>query len=525
MLGVFAVWWGPSILAAPPVVPESIKTRVRQRVDYGYSAGVVVGMINVEGRATFAYGNRILGLETPVDERTLFEIGSVTKVFTALLLADSVARGELDFKRDAQSLMPEGWHLPLGSPEISLLHLATQSSGLPNNPDNLCVAEPTRAFECYTEDAFREFLGRYVLPREPGSAWEYSNTGFGLLGLALAKHYGKSYEALLRERILDPLGLRDTMTAVPDALSDRKASGYSGVLSRPDFQIPVLEGAGVLRSTVEDLLTFVSFHLGFQESALKSAMAEAVKVRTSTAYPAVQQGLGWWLWNFPAGRVVQHGGDTFGQTACVAFHPARRFGVVVLSNARANAYASILDLALNLMDSSYPLTTLRKPFAVSEMVLRDFEGSYRSPEGDRFRFTVQLGHLIAHHEASRSAFTLYPQTAIKFAGLDIELGGETYAAFQRDAAGRGTAMDWTQRGQTSRYDREQDPNRIVVELTGSEVLLGVSGEDAAAYDVEISPDLLNWKQVGSTQTGSEAVRVPRTAADGARFFRAVRRGP
>jgi len=366
---VFAAWalhlFWIEAQAAPPVISETVKARIRARVDYGYNPSVVVGMVNSDGRTWFSYGQRVLGTESPVDENTIYEIGSVTKVFTSLLLADAVARGEVTLGQRLKTLLPEDFRIPLGVPEISLLHLATHRSGLPDNPSNLCFEDPVRPFECYTEARLREFLDTHVLARSPEAGWEYSNVGFGLLGFALSQKLTLPYAELLRQRLLEPLGLHDTWLAPAASENHRLALGYNGPLLRPAFHAAALEGAGDLRSTASDMLRFLELNLHLVTNGLSATLDGMRQQRSTTAYPGIQQGLGWWLWDLPGGRIVQHGGNTMGHSAFVGFHPVKKLGVVVLSNARIDAVADIADLGLNLLDSNFPLTTVRRPATVS----------------------------------------------------------------------------------------------------------------------------------------------------------------
>lgn len=514
--------FGFLIHAAAPAIPETVKSRIRQRVDYGYNAGIVAGLINAEGRTFFAYGNQERGSEKQVHENTIFEIGSVTKVFTSILLADAVARDAVRLDQTVQSLLPVDFVIPSGNPEITLLHLATHRSGLPNNPANLCLTDLLRPFECYGEMALREFLGGYALPRDPGSMWEYSNLGMGLLGFALAHHSGLSYESLLRDRVLEPMGMRDTRLDPAAADLPRVALGYSGPLQRPPFRMASLEGAGALRSTASDLLTFLAFNIGLLTNATSPALNESRRQRAASAYPGVQQGLGWWLWDLPGGRVVHHGGDTIGQTAFIAYHPGRRTGAVVLSNARANTYSIITDLGFHLLDTSYPLTSIRRPFEVPAPRLLLFEGSYRADTGDRFMVRIVNGQMAMDHPASHIDFPAYPLTATRFEALAIELGAGVFAHFQVDDQGRGVSMDWTQNGQTHRYVREPDPNRLVLSVRDGVLLIELQGEDPFAYEVQVSETLESWKPLETLSGPGQSIEVQIQPGQPQRFFRAVR---
>jgi CubicO group peptidase (beta-lactamase class C family) len=492
-------------------------------VDYGYNAGIAVGMINREGRAFLGYGQRDLNQGGRLDERTLFEIGSVTKVLTSILLADAVARGEVGLHDPVQGLLPATVTMPRGAGEITLEHLASQRSGLPDNPDNLCLEERAQPFECYTEELLYEYLNRFELPREPGLTWEYSNTGFGLLGHALSRRAGMPYEALLRERVLEPLGMTATGIQPRPEQVGNQANGYSGVLARPPFRISGLEGAGALRSTVEDLLTFLAFNLGFRETPLSGALNDTHRRRAATAYPGISTGLGWWLWGLPGGQVAQHGGDTPGFTAFIGFHKAKGLGVVVLSNARTGTYSAVSDVGLSLLDPQFPLLTINRPANLDLSTLGGFAGIYREPGGDTFEFGIVHDHLVAYHPGSKFEMTMHPESARRFAAHDLEVGPNVSALFQMDSGNRVAAMDWTQGGKTTRYSRHAEAARTIVSVVAGRRLISVTGGGGGKYAIEASSDLRSWRSIGSVATPAE--RVEEVAGDGgevARFYRALR---
>lgn len=512
--------------AAPPVIPETVKSRIRQRVDYGYNPSVIVGMVNADGRTYFSYGRRVLETESPVDEHTIYEIGSVTKVFTSVLLADAVSRGEVQLNQQVQSVVSDDFPIPLGSPEISLVHLATHRSGLPANPANLCLTGDYRLFECYTERHLRDFLGGYSLPRKPGATWDYSNLGFGLLGFALSQQLGASYGDLLQERVLDPLGLEDTTLSVDSSQAFRTASGYSGPQVRPPFHMGVLAGAGELRSTASDMLRFLEFNLRLQTNGMNGTLDGMRQQRGSTALSGVQQGLGWWLADLPGGRVVQHGGNTFGHSAFIGFHPTKRLGVVVLSNARVNSAADIVDLGYHLLDANYPLTTLRRPAVVSLEDMQRLVGTYQAESRDVFRVRLELGQLVIEHPASRLDFPAYPFTATRFEALAAELPAGTTANFQIvNGANRARSMVWTQSGVVSTYIRQADPNQLNCIVQGNVAILSLVGGDEAEYSVESSTDLIRWESMGTLPGLGRTLEVPVSEGPSTVFFRSMRTSP
>lgn len=509
--------------AASPTMPTTADHALRQRVEYGYNPGIVVGLVNRNGRTIRTYGRRARWMEGAPDSQTIYEIGSVTKTFTAALLADAVVRGEVGLDDPVQSLLPATVRVPRAHEEIRLRHLATHRSGLLPIPDNLASTKIREPFAGYDVDRLHEFLARYVLTREPGAAWEYSNLGFGLLGHALAQRSGREYEDLLRARILQPLGLTATGGTLSAAPAGRKASGYSGVVPVPPFQMPAMEGAGVLRSSMDDLLTYLEFHLGFRESQdLSAALRETHRPQGPTTYPGVSIGLAWLRVTLPGGLVLQHDGETPGFTAFVGFRPDPGLGVAILSNARINARSGIVDVGLHLLDSAYPLTSVPRPAAVEPSLLASYAGVYRRPDGDVFELGISADRLVLYHVRSDFEFTLYPQSSTRFDAPEIEVGNGASAQFRTNSAGTVTRLDWTQSGQTLAYARQGEPARVQLLREAGEVQIAITGGGEANYRVEASADLRQWEVLGMTRTGSDSIPDPAGGGQSARFYRAVR---
>src|SRR5689334_1020665 len=198
----------PSI-ASDGEIRKLLEQRVGERTaDYG----IVVGVIEAGRRRVVSVGSRSRGDARPLDGDTLFEIGSITKVFTALLLAEAVQRGEVSLEEPVAKLLPAAVKVPArGGREITLLDLSTHSSGLPSLPSNLNPKDPANPYADYSVEQLYAFLSSAQLSRDVGSKYEYSNLGVGLLGHALALRDGQSYEQLVRSRISGPLGMPSTV--------------------------------------------------------------------------------------------------------------------------------------------------------------------------------------------------------------------------------------------------------------------------------------------------------------------------
>jgi serine-type D-Ala-D-Ala carboxypeptidase/endopeptidase len=210
----------------PPTVlsTDEIREILVRRIDQQKQAvGIVVGVIEPNGRRVVAYGNLANGDPRTLDADTIFEIGSVSKVFTSLLLADMVNRKEVTLDDPAAKYLPENVKMPeRGGKSITLLDLSTHSSGLPGLPGNLKLTANTNAD--YSVDDLYQFLSGYTLPCDPGSEFEYSNLGGGLLGHLLAYRAGTDYESLVGTRITRPLSMPDTGITLSSSMKQRMAT-------------------------------------------------------------------------------------------------------------------------------------------------------------------------------------------------------------------------------------------------------------------------------------------------------------
>ena len=325
----------PSKPAGEPLSEPQIRNLLAEFVDEDrQSVGVVAGVTGAGGRVVVGYGHLSADDPTRPDGDTVFEIGSITKVFTSTVLADLVSRGELGLEAPVRSLLGDEVRMPArNGADITLGHLATHSSGLPRLPDNFDPADPANPYADYTVEDLNAFLSSHELARDIGEAVEYSNVGFGLLGHALTLREATDFETLIGERILGPLQMTDTAVELTPALRARLAPGHDGRL-RPaaNWDLPTLAGAGALRSTVNDLLTFLEANIGLRESSLQEAMEFARMPRRSDPALGMDIGLGWIIASEDDLRFVWHNGATGGYASFIGFDPAAGEGIVVLSN-------------------------------------------------------------------------------------------------------------------------------------------------------------------------------------------------
>lgn len=329
------------------VIPsnDAIRTLLMQRMHH--SMGIVVGIIEPSGRRVVSFGRMSATDASPPDGDTVFQIGSVSKVFVGLLLADMVERGEVGIDDPASKYLPSGVTMPERGRPITLIDLSKHMSGLPSMPTNFDLEADPNPYAAYTPEELYSFLSHYSLPREPGRQ-AYSNLGVALLGRLLARNSRKEYETLLQERVLKPLNLTDTSITVSPNQARRLAPGHDRFLDPVEtWEMRAMPASGSMRSTVNDLLEFLAYNLGQKSSALDAAM---VYQRTPMRV------LGWGRSTFGGESVYGHDGGKEGYRSAVVFNPRTQTGVVVLANARTGDRP--IDLARHLLFADTPLPPL-----------------------------------------------------------------------------------------------------------------------------------------------------------------------
>ncbi len=343
---------------------DSIKKIIKTEVDNKRSKGIVVGIINEKGTQVFGYGKVKDSSNQQPDGNTIYEIGSMSKVFTSLILADMVKKGEINLDDSISEFLPKTVKTPTRKgKEITLLDLSTQTSGLPRLPDNLSPKDPNNPYADYTVEQLYDFISKFKLTRDIGSKYEYSNLGVGLLGHILTLKAGKDYETLVRERICIPLKMNKTIVTLTPELKSILATGHDesgNPVENWDF--PTLAGAGALRSNVNDLLLFLSANLGFTKTSLSTAMEQMHIARDSTGNANLEIGLAWHIWKKFGTEIVWHNGGTGGYRTFFGFDKKKKIGVVVLSNS-AN---SVDDIAEHILESKFELKPYHYPYYLKD---------------------------------------------------------------------------------------------------------------------------------------------------------------
>ncbi len=453
-LAVLLVFGAVCCLRAAGASPEDaeVTSLLRERVDQAKQGScLVVGLIDETGSRIVSYGHPSRTNHGPVDGDTVFEIGSATKVFTALLLAEAIDHGELKLDDPISKYLPSSVKVPArNGRQITLLDLATHTSGLSRMPDHFAPKNPENPYADYTVEQMYAFLSAYTLPRDIGAEYEYSNLGVGLLGHILALRAGTNYEALVLERICRPLGMTNTQITLSLDQNTRLATGHDAA-GKPvaNWDIPTLAGAGALRSTANDLLKFLAANLGLVKSDLGPAMQLAQKSRHDAGSPDMEIGLCWHIAKKYGARLVWHNGGTGGYHSFIGFDPQKKRGVVVL----ANSAKSIDDLGFHLLEPKYPVTRTqpakdRIAIGLEPKILDRYVGRYELMPGMLFNLRRDGGHLMAQL-TGQSYLEIFPESETEFFYKVVD----AQITFVKDDQGRVTELILHQNGRNQKAAR------------------------------------------------------------------------
>lgn len=304
--------------------------------------GVVIGVIEHGARQIFVYGD--------AKQNSIFEIGSISKTFTGLILAQMVEQHKVTFEEPVRELLPPGTVNKPELPEITLLDLATQHSGLPRMPDNFHPANPEDPYADYGARNLYEFIAKHGVLKPANAGFAYSNLGMGLLGQALSNRAGTSYPNLLKTEVTAPLGMSDTVVDLSREQEARFETGHTAE-HRPahPWKLDALAGAGAIRSTASDMLTYLEAELnppaakhsgGPAGATIGNALQLSQELRADVA-PGMKIALAW-LYEEATGN-YWHNGGTGGFSSYAFFNPKQDYAAVVLFNTTIGKNGSYAD--------------------------------------------------------------------------------------------------------------------------------------------------------------------------------------
>lgn len=311
---------------------EDLVRYVEARAESGEYVGMIVGFIDGNQRYVQAFGQTSKDDDARPDERTIFEISSVSKTFTATLLGTAVIAGDMSLSDAVNEHLEPGVRLAgYDGREITLLDLASHQSGLPNFPSDLEPAAGPNPYAHTDERDLVRSLNAFVPDSRPGQGYSYSAFAFATIAHVLSIKYDASYEQLVERRIAEPLGMADTVMRLNADQAKRLAPGYTpeGNVAEPLDQ-GVFRPAGSMYSTLHDLMIWLSANMGRLDSPLDGAVALTHPMRNSLN----SVGLAWHQAGSKGDR--SQFGTAHGYRAYVGFLEDGSKGAVVLANTKAN---------------------------------------------------------------------------------------------------------------------------------------------------------------------------------------------
>lgn len=318
---------------------------IQKYLDENCTVGASIGLIDHGTITVCSHGKKSIETNKSVTENTIFEIGSITKVFTTFALIDLIT------KRAAKLDDPIEFHLPgvkvpqMAGKKITLQHLATHHSGLPSMPTNFAPQNPFNPFKDYSLKNLYDFLNHYHLEKSPGLDFEYSNVGMGLLGHILCLKTGKSYDELILECISKKLMMANTVVSLTQHMQKDFAEGHHlGQRVEHWNFTPAFAGAGALHSNIKDMVKFLSANMELLQSPVADLFKECHKQQYS-AVSGVNIALGWFLSQSDHTEVIWHDGGTSGFRSYLGFNQKMQKGVVILSNS-SDGWPQLLGASL-----------------------------------------------------------------------------------------------------------------------------------------------------------------------------------
>lgn len=393
---------------------EEFKASIHERVDNGYAPSIAVGVIDSNGVHFYNYGKNKIENGKNVDQETIYEIGSVSKVFTSLLLAEMIVEGKMKLDDPIEDYLPNVKVPDYQGVKITFRHLATHNSGLSRLPDNLDLGEdPSNPYAHYDEKMLLDFLEKYKLLSEPGTKHEYSNLGAGLLGYILTKQSGMTLEELFYEKVGKRIFADNTKITLTEEQKEKLALGHSGgdVVPNWDFQ-DALAGGGAFKSTVNEMLSFLFLQLNLNENERTNAIELTQELQADVDQ---KMGLGW---HFYKENIRWHNGGTGGYRSFCGIDLEKNRGVVVLSN---SSY-SVDDLGLHLLDESEKLQQPRAIAKVDPQIYDDYVGKYVLSGVMAVDVTTKDGKLF-FQPFGQPVYRIYPDSETLFfmLGVDVEI--------------------------------------------------------------------------------------------------------
>ncbi|MBN2731275.1 MAG: serine hydrolase [Balneolaceae bacterium] len=390
---------------------QVVQDQLHDHISEGNILGGAVAYIYPDGRTRFiSRGSLSPERDETVTKNTIFEIGSISKTFTALIMMKMAEEGVFSLDTPIETLLPDSLDIPSYEGEkIRLRHLATHTSGLPRLPTNMSPSDPLNPYADYTTKQMYEFLDGYNLNETPGSNYAYSNLGMGLLGHILELESKKNYEELLQEYITGPLLMDDTGISISDQSQPRFSAPYNYGNDAKYWDLPALSGAGAIRSTAQDMANYIKAQMGLMESPLESAIASTHSVQFDTGSGNTDAiGLGW-FYSTGQDTILWHGGGTGGFRSFAGFNKEDNTGAVVL----VNGTEDITNIGLHLLDNKHALSKVPATVSVDTARLETYTGTYKNENGLSF-YVTRKGDQLWVQLSGQPSNRVYAKSTTRF---------------------------------------------------------------------------------------------------------------
>lgn len=402
-----------SVANAEPLDTSSLEAILESRVSGDQGAGLVVGLIDGKNTEVNSVGVSDKKTNSLLKDSSIFEIGSITKTFTGIILADMVIKGEVKLDDPVAKYLPKGTVVPTRNGQhITLLSLATHRSSLPRLPTNLLqhTKDMANPYATYRIEHLYEFLESYQLTRDINETAEYSNLGMGLLAHSLALTAGVSYEMLVKERILIPLRMLKTSIVISADNLPSFATGHDNEGNEAaHWDLPTLAGAGALRSTIKDMMNYLAANMGIIDSPLSAAIELSHKLNYTMAGNDI--GLAWLTKTHAEETITWHNGGTGGFRSYIGFDKSRGRGVVVLANSQDNVDEIGLAVLQNKVSSL--IAEEFDPITLTATQLAQFVGTYQL--APNFNLTIsQRGDSLYAQATGQSKHPLFAKSNNEF---------------------------------------------------------------------------------------------------------------
>ena len=357
---------------------------VQPYLDQNLAIGFTIGIIKSGETAVYGYGQYSQSDTRVPDGGTIFEIGSVSKVFTGMLLADAVVQKQVTLDLPAQEILGDRATIRVVDDHpISLRHLSTHMSGLPRLPFGFTPTNADDPYKDYSPELLYQSLRKGKSTNTPGEKHLYSNFAVGMLGHLLSLENDCSYAELLRRRVADPLGMADTLIELSDEQEKRFIQGHmEGGKDAGPWHLNALAGAGGIRSSTNDMLKFIGANLNPPKSDAGKMVELAWKQQRPPTDVEFAMGLGWLI--AKDGETRWHNGQTGGYYSMIYANRKVDSGVVLLSNTSEGELGELAESIMRLLGGSEEkprVFEIEKGPVVQPEVLQRLSGEYEFAPG------------------------------------------------------------------------------------------------------------------------------------------------